>query len=287
MPPITVTALVNVSPEKAWQCWTTPLHITRWNQASYDWHTPHAQMEMKPGGKLLWRMEARDGSMGFDFEATIQEIEPHRKLAYTLADGREVSVIFEDTGAGTLITETFDPEQMNPIELQQQGWQAILDNFKKYAESEHRLQKLIFSVDIKAPVALVTDKMLGEAGFKQWTSVFNPASHYVGSWEKGSSIHFLGCDEKGNTGGMISVIRENIPNRFVSIEHIGMIENGESILSGPKVEPWAGAHENYEYTEKDGITTVKVSVDIGSGFDDYFNETYPKALEKLKEICEA
>lgn len=285
--PITVKTEVYVTPEKAWEIWTTPAHITQWNHASDDWHTPHAEMNLTTGGKLLWRMEAKDGSMGFDFLATIKEIIPQQKLAYTLGDGREVEVLFEDLDFGTKITETFDPENLNPRELQQGGWQAILDNFKKYAEQETGLVTLNFSVEISAPVEKVFSTMLEEEGYKQWTSIFNSASHYVGSWEKGSTIQFLGCDDQGNMGGMISMIKENIPNRYVSIEHLGIIENGEAITSGPKVESWAGAHENYAFSEDKGITTLKVSLDTGSGFDDYFNSTYPKALEKLKEICEA
>lgn len=285
--PITVTTQVNVAPKKAWDIWTTPAHITQWNQASDDWHTPHAEIELVQGGKLLWRMEAKDRSMGFDFEAIIKEVIQSEKLAYTLGDGREVVVVFEAKEGGTFVTETFDPETENSTELQQQGWQAILDNYKKYAEAHQALHTLIFSVSIKAPVEKVYETMLGDEGYRQWTSVFNGTSHFVGSWEKGADIQFLGCDADGKTGGMISKIRENIPNRFVSIEHIGMIENGESFTSGPKVESWAGALENYGFNEADGITTVNVSLDTGSGWDDYFNQTYPKALEKLKEICEA
>lgn len=283
---ITVSAQIKTTREKAWQYWTSPEHITQWNQASDDWHTPRAEIDLVPGGKLLWRMEAKDGSMGFDFEATISEIVTAEKLAYTLGDGRGVSVVFEDADGGTLVTESFDPETQNPVELQQQGWQAILNSFKNYAEATSALRTLIFSISIKAPVSKVYKTMLGEEGYKQWTSVFNASSHFSGSWEKGADIQFLGCDDEGKMGGMVSKIRENIPNRFVSIEHVGMIENGKTITSGPKVDSWAGALENYGFSEEAGITTLKVSIDTGNGWEDYFNQTYPKALEKLKEICE-
>ncbi len=133
--PVTVTTHVNVSPALAWELWTTPAHITQWNQATDDWHTPYAETDLVPGGKLLWRMEAKDGSMGFDFEATITEVIENEKLAYTLGDGREVVVVFEAKEGGTFVTETFDPETENSAELQQQGWQAILNSFKKYAEA--------------------------------------------------------------------------------------------------------------------------------------------------------
>jgi uncharacterized protein YndB with AHSA1/START domain len=285
--PITVTTQVNVTPAIAWEIWTTPAHITQWNQASDDWHTPNAAMDLVPGGKLLWRMEARDGSMGFDFEATITEVIPYQKLAYTLADGRAVLVHFDAAEGGTFITETFDPESENSIELQQQGWQAILNSFKKYAEARNTLKTLNFSANINAPVEKVYETMLGDEGYRQWTSVFNASSHYVGSWEKGADIQFLGCDANGAIGGMVSKIKENIPFRFVSIEHIGCIENGETFTSGPKVDSWAGALENYSFSENDKITTVAVSIDTAGEWAEYFNQTWPKALERLKEICES
>lgn len=148
------------------------------------------------------------------------------------------------------------------------------------------LNTLKFSVSISAPVEKVYHTMLGEEGYKLWTSVFNAGSHYVGSWEKGSTIRFLGSDSNGNSGGMVSRIQENIPNQFVSIEHIGIIEKGEEITSGPKVDGWAGAKENYSFSGEEGQTTVGVLLDSTPEWAGYFNDTYPKALEKLKEICE-
>jgi uncharacterized protein YndB with AHSA1/START domain len=271
----------------AWDFYITPAHITQWNQASEDWHCPKAEMDLKVGGHFSWRMEAKDGSMGFDFSGVFKEITPPQKLAYTLDDGREVTLLFEEADGGTLVTETFEPEEVNPVELQSQGWQAILNSFKKQAEKEVKLVTLNFSIDIKAPVEKVYQTMLDAEGYKQWTAAFNSSSHFIGSWEKGADIQFLGCDANGKMGGMVAKIKENIPNRFVSIRHYGMIENGEIITSGPMVDAWAGAHENYGFSEENGISTVKVSVDTEKSMDGYFYETYPKALDLLKEICEA
>jgi uncharacterized protein YndB with AHSA1/START domain len=131
---ITVETTVNASIEKVWQYWTEPKHIEKWNNASDDWHTPHAENDLQVGGKFLSRMEAKDGSFGFDFEGIYSNVIPFEKIKYGLADGREVEIVFNGKGQTTEVTEIFDAENENPIELQQGGWQAILNNFKKYAE---------------------------------------------------------------------------------------------------------------------------------------------------------
>ena len=133
--PITIKANVNASPEKIWELWNGPEHITKWNSPSPDWHTTKAESDLRPGGSFNSRMEAKDGSMGFDFSGIYSEVKAPELLTYKLVDGRKVSVHFEATDKGVTITETFDPETVNPVEMQREGWQAILDNFKAYAEN--------------------------------------------------------------------------------------------------------------------------------------------------------
>lgn len=132
---IKISALVNAPIEKVWENWTQPKHITNWNFAIDTWQCPSASNDLKVGGKYLARMEAKDGSFGFDFEATYDTVVELKELTYTMTDGRKSTTVFEDRGNETAITTTFDAESENPVEMQQQGWQAILDNFKKYAES--------------------------------------------------------------------------------------------------------------------------------------------------------
>ena len=132
---ITVQALVSAPIEKVWNAWTKPEHITQWNNASDDWHTPKASNDLRVGGKFSATMAARDGSASFDFEGTYSDVKQHQLIAYSMADGRTVKVVFKADGPKTQVIETFDPESENPIELQRGGWQAILDNFKKYTEA--------------------------------------------------------------------------------------------------------------------------------------------------------
>ena len=151
------------------------------------------------------------------------------------------------------------------------------------------MEKLQFKVNINAPVADVYDFMLGitsKSTYEQWTSLFNPTSSYEGSWDKGSKILFIGVDEKGEKGGMVSRIVENRPNQFVSIQHYGLLQGDKEITEGPDVEKWANGYENYSFEESNGTTTVIVDLDTTEDFVDYMNEKYPPALDKLKEICE-
>lgn len=127
---------INAPKEKVWDAFTQADHITKWNFASEDWHCPTAEIDLVPGGNYKTRMEAKDGSFGFDFLAKIESVEPNSKLSYVLDDGRNVVSTLEETSNGTKIRTEFDPEMQNPIELQQQGWQAILNNFKQYVEAQ-------------------------------------------------------------------------------------------------------------------------------------------------------
>lgn len=132
---ITVETIVHSPVERIWTYWTEPKHITQWNTASEDWHTPYAENDVKAGGKFLSRMEAKDGSFGFDFTGVYDHVSINESISYTIADGRKVEVKFSRQDNDTKIITVFDAEEMNTVEMQQAGWQAILDNFKKYVES--------------------------------------------------------------------------------------------------------------------------------------------------------
>lgn len=131
---ITVKCKVEAPIEVVWKLWTTPEHITKWNNASEDWHTPYSENDLKVGGKFKSTMAAKDGTMSFDFEGVYTEVKNHSFIEYKLADDRKVDIYFISLEDGVEIIESFDPENQNSEEMQREGWQAILDNFKKYAE---------------------------------------------------------------------------------------------------------------------------------------------------------
>ena len=132
---ITVQSTINAPVEKVWNFWSLPEHITQWCAASDDWHAPKAENDLTVGGKFSTRMEAKDGSFGFDFGGVYDEVKKNELIEYTMGDGRKVVVTFAGNGNETKVVETFDAENTHSIEMQQGGWQAILDNFKKYTEA--------------------------------------------------------------------------------------------------------------------------------------------------------
>ncbi len=133
---ITIDAKVNAPIEKVWDYYTKPEHISKWNFASDDWECPSASNDLRAGGKYIARMQAKDGSFGFDFEAIYDDIINNEKIAYTMTDGRHAIVSFHNLGDKAEVTVTFDAETENPIEMQRDGWQSILNNFKKYVENK-------------------------------------------------------------------------------------------------------------------------------------------------------
>ncbi|NUQ82091.1 MAG: SRPBCC domain-containing protein [Bacteroidetes bacterium] len=133
--PLSVSVLVNAPLQTAWHSFTDPDHITQWNQASPDWHCPAATQDLRPGGKFSSTMAARDGSASFEFEGLWETVEPFSLLEYRMTDGRGVTIRFEETTSGVLVTEDFEAENVYPREFQQQGWQAILESFRQHTES--------------------------------------------------------------------------------------------------------------------------------------------------------
>lgn len=287
---ITVRAIIHAPVKQVWDCWTDPKHIIHWNNASDDWHTPRAVNNLQPGGKLLWRMEAKDGSWGFDFSGVYNKIKQNKLIECTLDDGRDVQISFVSKENETIVTEIFEAEQTNTLELQQTGWQSILNNFKNYVESLDKKDIIHFEITINAKAEKVYKTMIDEKKWMEWTAEFSPASQFKGSWEKGSKILFLGTDQDGNFGGMVSRINENIPNRYICIEHRGIIKDDKEIMSGPEVEPWQGALECYSFSDDNGKTLLTIKMEtqqkIQEEFKSYFATAWPKALNTLKMLCE-
>ncbi len=133
---IEVGTTVNVPARQTWKFWSEPAHITQWNFATEDWKCPKAENDLRPGGKFSSRMEAKDGSFGFDFNGIYDKVEHCQLIEYTIEDGRKVSISFQENSGKTQVVERFEAESQNPTEMQKSGWQAILNNFKKYAESQ-------------------------------------------------------------------------------------------------------------------------------------------------------
>ena len=152
------------------------------------------------------------------------------------------------------------------------------------------MKKLTYQQIINAPANVVYRFMLGLDSittYQQWTAIFNPTSTFEGNWEKGSKMYFVGTREDGKRAGMISEIADNVPNKFVSIRHYGMLQDDAEITTGPEVDQWAGCLENYLLSEQNGVTTLVIETDAFEDYTDYFNQTWPNALLQLKQLIES
>lgn len=281
-PTITVEATIQATLKAVWTHWTSPGSIVKWNSASPDWHTPEAEHELKQGGRFRYRMEAKDGSTGFDFTGTFDDVRPHELLTYTMDDGRKVAISFAQVGQETHISESFEAEDTHSLDQQREGWQSILNNFKTFVEKKHRLVKFNFDIFIQAPPEKVYTAMLSKEHYTEWTEAFCPGSYFEGSWEKGSEIKFLALHENGEAMGMRGHIKENIPGKFVSINYDGVVGSGME----SEAEAWSEAYENYSYDEENGGTRLTVELTGTEEYQEFFSSAWPLALNKLKQICE-
>lgn len=148
------------------------------------------------------------------------------------------------------------------------------------------MEKLNFDIVINASPEKVFKDMLADKTYREWTSEFNPSSRFEGSWEKGAKILFVGTSEAGKREGMVARIKEHIPNKYISIEHYGLVNGDEEITTGEEITAWAGSHENYSFNPVPEGTKLSVELDSNEEFKSYFEESWPRALTKLKSICE-
>lgn len=283
---ITVETTVEAPVEKVWDLWTEPIHIIHWNNASADWFTPYAENDLRVGGRFMYRMESRDGKNGFNFAGEYNSLELYKHIEYTIGDGRRVRITFDLKGTGIRIAEIFEAELSHPVEVQQEGWQSILNNFKKYAESD-RFVVLHYEQDIDCPPQKVFELMTNPENFRDWTAAFNPHSRFEGTWQKGSEMVILGTENDGSIAGTVSFVRENIPGKYLSIEHTGVVKNNVRLMVGPEADEWRGAIESYTFRAEGSKTRLLIDVDSDRNFVSIFNQMWPEALGRLKMICES
>ena len=277
---ITIEALINAPVEKVWELWTNPVDITNWSTPSPDWHTPRAMHDLKPGGEFVYRMEARDGSFGFDFGGRFDVVKPGHQLAYTMGDGRKANILFTQQDGKTKITETFDPENENPIEFQKAGWQAILDNFRKYAE---RVVLVEFQVRVNASKKHVWETMLHPATYNEWANAGWPGATYEGTWAEGEEVKFVSASGEGTLATLVA----HKPYDLSHAKHMAvLLKGGAEDRDSELALGWIGTHERYTFTEEDGVTALTVTITTTPEWAAMFSDGWPKALNKLKVMCE-
>jgi uncharacterized protein YndB with AHSA1/START domain len=277
---ITVQTTLHAAVEKVWKLWTNPVDITNWSTPSPDWHTPKASHNLKPGGEFLYRMEARDGSLGFDFSGTFDVVKPNTQLAYTIADGRKVNIQFEQQGNKTILTETFEAEEENSIEMQRAGWQAILDSFKRYVEKYILIE---FTIQIQTSKQKVWETMFHPDTYLEWSNAGWKGSTFKGTWAEGERMKFISPSGEGTLVTLVS----HKPYEYSHAKHIAVLLKGDvEDFESELAKGWIGIHERYTFAEEKGVTTLKINITTTAEWEGMFNDGWPKALKKLKEICE-
>lgn len=208
MPKTTLQVSTDVAadPASVWTRFTVPGHIMQWNFASEEWHCPAAENDLRPGGVYRTRMEARDGSQGFDFEGVYDEVVPESRLAYTLTNGRQVKTEFSDQNGRTRVTTTFEPEDSFPIEVQQAGWQAIIDNFRRYVESEPE-RMVREQVTIDTPADTVWSIITHPRYARELGQQFDKNAYVRSDWQLGSAVEFVYEPERIAATGTISELK--------------------------------------------------------------------------------
>ena len=279
---ITIETTIDAPIEKVWQLWNDPNHIKQWNAASDDWHTTKSSVDVRVGGKFSSTMAAKDGSMSFDFAGVYTAVSKNQLIEQKLEDGRKLRVAFSSENGKTKVVETFEAESENSVEMQRAGWQAILDNFKKHVERLNKYEQLNFSITINAPKKKVWDTMLGTQTYKDWTSAAWPGSYYEGEWKEGETLFFFGPDKSGTKTRLV----EHRPYVYTKAEHIACLDKGKEDTESEIAKIWIGSTESYAFFEKDGRTTLDVTMHVTSGWADMFKKDWPNAMNKLKEICE-
>ncbi len=279
----TVRTEISAPIHVVWNLWILPYHIKKWNSAHESWHTPSATNNFYVGGRFSYTMASVDGKHSFDFAGTYTKITEYKTIEHVLDDERSVRIDFENIDGKTVVTETFELETTNDPDMQVMGWQAILNHFQQYTEA--LLPELLqYERRLSATPEKLFTTIISKPSYEAWTSVFNPTSRFEGSWDEGSTILFLGTDASGNLGGMVAKIKEVIANAFISIFHLKEWKEGDTI-DKDYVIPDTESLENYQLLPVENGTLLVVDM-IGdfSQYKNYFDETWPKALEKLDQI---
>ncbi len=273
---ITIQTIVSADKKKVWDYYTEPKHIVNWNFASDNWCCPGAENDLRIGGKYKARMEAKDKSVGFDFEAVYNEIVEGEKFTYTMEDGREVNGSFEDLDGKTKVTIIFDAEKENSEEMQKDGWQSILNQFKSYVEKQQKEIIAKASVNVDASPSQVWEALTNSERVKQYMF----GAEVISTWKEGTPIKWKG-EWKGKT--------------FEDKGKILKIES-EQLLKYTHFSPLTGKEdktENYHtvtirLNAEDNQTNITLTQE-GNGTEqekEHSEKNWQMMLENLKKIVE-
>lgn len=294
MSKITINKTINASVNHVWQAYLDPEDNKRWNTAGFGWTVGETHFDPRVGGKFEAEYKSPDGKNDFMLEGTFVEIIENQKIIYEMPQNemdkakRVVEINFESVGndstSQTNFTVTFDAEDMNTLDRQKQGWNAILENFKKFVErkSNPKNQALQKSIKIKSSPHKVWKVLTNKEKYKLWTAPFTDGSYYEGEMQYLNKIYFLSPDNIG----LVSEVKVCIPDFQLSFEHLGTVKDGVEDLDSVEFGSWKGARETYTLSFNDGITTLDIYQDMSAKENQFFDSKWDTALEIIKQIAQ-
>jgi uncharacterized protein YndB with AHSA1/START domain len=285
MSTISISQNIKASPSQVFESYLNPKDNQRWQNAGGGWSTGFVNIDAQNGGRFEAEFKAADGVNDFVFGGTFDQIIPNQKINYTMDDGRKSEVLFEEISPNqTKVSINFEAENQNSAELQQQGWNQILVNFKTFVERKVNPKNaiLVKNIEIKTSKEKVWETLLDQQSYQKWTAIFCEGSYYEGEMKLNNKIWFLSPGKSG----LSSLVKVLIPGFQVSFEHLGAVKNGVEDFESPEFLGWKGARETYTLTEKNGITNLEIYQDLTKTELEMFDKMWDKSLQKIKELSE-
>lgn len=284
MASITISTTINAPIANVFNSYLNPQDNLRWNTAGYGWTNDYAKIDAIAGGEFHIGYKSPDEKNDFDFNGKYIEIVKDKLIKSELGDGRKVEVNFEAEDEKTHVTIIFDAEEENSLDLQKQGWSAILENFKKFVErkSNPKNASITKNIVIQATKEKVWKMLLEDKPYRQWTSSFTEGSYYEGEMKYDGKIMFL----SPSGTGISSKIVVFIPNFQISFEHLGGVKDGIEDFKSSEFEGWKYARETYTLNGVDGKVNLQIYVEVTKNEEQMMSDLWDKALAELKKMCE-
>jgi uncharacterized protein YndB with AHSA1/START domain len=282
---INISQNIKASPNQVFESYLNSKDNQRWQNAGGGWSTGFVNIDAQNGGKFEAEFKAADGINDFVFGGTFDQIIPNKKINYTIEGGRKAEVLFEEISPNeTKVSINFEAETQNSIDLQRQGWNQILVNFKTFVERKVNPKNAILlkNIEIKSSKEKVWKVLLDQQNYQKWTASFCEGSYYEGEMKLNNKIWFLAPDKSG----LSSLVKVLIPGFQVSFEHIGAVKNGIEDFDSPGFVGWKGARETYTLNEKDDFTNLEIYQDLTKTELEMFDQMWNKALQTIKELSE-
>ncbi len=276
---IEIEVLIKNSLDKVWEYWTGQPFISQWYSASDDWWTPWVNQNFQVDQGFVYRMEARDGSMGFDFSGVFTEIVDHEKIVYVLEDGRKVLTTFEERDGRILLKQAFDAEDQNSAQMQKDGWQAILNHFKSFCEGDQI--EMSFRTVLGTNPNRVWEYLTLPRLYEEWAIAFSEQPKFVGQWVEGGTIDFIDFQE-GGTRVQLDKVK---PFEKLYMTHIAMIDGQAGIVEDhPEAPTWVGTKENYDLELVGKETILTIHIMCHPKYVDYLRNSWEKAVKLMTHV---